>query len=632
MQENFIFINDPEQIKKIDLDEIHNSTVFSFNIYVHKELEKKNISHKIAETYLSKNDKIEIINKTIELLKWHNEDFLNSSFNLYDVNFLSLLDTNELNFLILDHLYDFVIIKRIIESENIDSILMSDSFLKSIQKHPRLKKINVKTFLIDDNYSLAFDTIKFSIPIGSYELPISISRKRFIKLKKLFEKIIYTSFLLWMNPKKQNKSVILIEFNPIQYEELLNEIKKTGVNIILLNRRRSAIWNYKAFKIIRKNNCKFINSSKILQSFQSDFKKYSESLPQKLDDLWKNSEFFESKFQFEGYSFWNAIKDILLSSIKSRIPEFLEFIFISNYISNSLNVTSILSLYENGELEKSLLQSTKNKIPSMLLEHGYVDYVEEISRFDFTTMHTSFNDKIAVWGNKQKNYLLDFRKTDPNSIIVSGSPRHDVFFNISQENAKSNSRKNFLIIPSPLINMTALIDTQIFLKYEELLQKILLILKSFVNVKISVKLHPVQHPSNDFIRNVISNYDPKIQIFQNSSITDHINNSDVIIILDAQQLGPSTPFLESLILKKPIAFITIDDEILPFECATDGSCIYLRSRDDLEKPFFKLLNDKDTINQLIKHGQLHLSKFLSNPGVASKKLANALIALNSIEY
>ena len=118
-------------------------------------------------------------------------------------------------------------------------------------------------------------------------------------------------------------------------------------------------------------------------------------------------------------------------------------------------------------------------------------------------------------------------------------------------------------------------------------------------------------------------------IFQDSSIVEHIRYSDAIIILDAQQLGPSTPFLESIILKKPIIFITVDDEILPFDCATDGSCIYLRSKDDLEKPLFRLLNDEETIAQLIKYGQLHLSKFLSNPGSASKKLANALISLNS---
>jgi hypothetical protein len=628
MQKKLIFLNDPDQIKKINLNEINDSTIFSFNIYVHKELEKKNIKHKIAETYLSKNDKIEIINKTIELLTWYNDDSVNSSFKLYNVNFLSLLDSNELHLLILERLYNFVIVKRIIESENIDSILMPNSFFKSMQSFVNIKKINVKTFSIDDG-SLVFDTFRFTIPIGSYELPISISRKKFIKYKKLFEKIICTSFSLWMNTKKQNKSVILIEFNPITYEKLLNEIKKTGVNIILLNRRRSAIWNYEAFKIIQKNNCKILNSSKILKSFQSEFEKYSELLPKKLDDLWGNNDFFESKFQFEGCSFWHVIKDTLLFSIKSRIPEFLEFIFISNYISTSLNITSILSLYENGELEKSILQSTKNQIPSVLLEHAYVEFIEENSRFDFTTMHTTFNDKIAVWGNKQKNYLTNFRKTNPNSIIVSGSPRHDVFFNTSQENLKINFTKKFLIIPSPIINATALIDTQIFLKYEELVKKTLNILKSFSNIEISVKLHPVKDSSNDFLRKIISNIDPKIKIFQDSSIVKHIRYSDAIIILDAQQLGPSTPFLESLILKKPIMFITVDDEIYPYDCATDGSCIYLRSKDDLEKPLFRLLNDKETIVKLIEYGQLHLSHFLSNPGSASKKLANALISLNS---
>lgn len=630
MQKKFIFINNPIHIKEINLNEINQYDIFSFNVSVHKELEQKNIAHKFAETYLTKNDKIEIFNKTVELLSWYDDKSIDSSFKLHNINFLSLLDSNELLFLILDHLYNFVIIKRIFETENIDSILIPNSFFKSIQNFTSHKKINIETFShVDDEYSLAFDTLRFSMSIGSYELPISISRKQFIKFKKLIEKIIYGSFSLWVDTKKQKKSIILIEFNPAEYEELLSQIKKIGINIILLNRRRSAIWNFKSFKILRKYDCKILNSSKIIQSHNSEFKKYSKLFTKKLDDLWRNDDFFESKFQFEECSFWNLIKDTLLFSIKSRIPEFLEFIFIANYISTTMNVASILSLYENGELEKSILQATKNQIPSILLEHGYVEYIEEISRFDIGEMYTTFNDKIAIWGNKQKNYLINFRKIDPNSIIVSGSPRHDKFFNIVPMIKEKNSTKKILIIPSPIINFTGLIDTQIFIKYEKLFQKIIPILKSFNNVEISIKLHPVHHFSNDFIKKIISDLDPKIKIYQISSIIEHINTSDAIIILDAQLVGPSTPFLESLILKKPIMFITVDDEIIPFDCATDGSCIFLRSKDDLKKPLLKLLYDKDSIEQLIKHGQSHLSKFLSNPGHASEKLAKTLISLNS---
>ena len=39
-----------------------------------------------------------------------------------------------------------------------------------------------------------------------------------------------------------------------------------------------------------------------------------------------------------------------------------------------------------------------NKISNILLEHGYANFVDEVSRFDIFHMYDKFQDKIAVWG------------------------------------------------------------------------------------------------------------------------------------------------------------------------------------------------------------------------------------------
>ena len=112
-------------------------------------------------------------------------------------------------------------------------------------------------------------------------------------------------FNLWFNPTKKEKGILLLEFNTDAYQELLMNLNKTNKPIILLNRRRSAIWNKESLKTLKKfTNCKILDHKKFLNSKdKKDLSQLKKKYLQNLQNLWKNEEFFISLFSKSNISF-----------------------------------------------------------------------------------------------------------------------------------------------------------------------------------------------------------------------------------------------------------------------------------------------------------------------------------------
>jgi hypothetical protein len=231
-----------------------------------------------------------------------------------------------------------------------------------------------------------------------------------------------------------------------------------------------------------------------------------------------------------------------------------------------------------------------------------------------------------VWGKIQKEYLRNFRKIDEKRILQVGSPRHDIFFDVEKE-TKKYSKKQVLIIPSPIVNYSGLTDTETFLRYEKLIKKIIQILQKF-EIDIIVKLHPTQDPSNDFIRNVFKQNDKTIPVFHTTPILEQLKTADAVIHIEPHGVGLSTAILESLIMNIPTMNIVIKNEIFQFDCVREKAILTHLDSDYIEKPIFELLFNENVRNNLIKNTKNHLSNYLVNPGIASKKFAEILNSLN----
>ena len=624
---DIIFVEDNFDIEKINLNQIdlEQSKIFTLNFNAHIILKEKNIQHEIAESYISKNDRVKIFDASVKFRDWHKQHPNLNRLLFKGINIIEVFDLNELQQLFLERLYKLLIVKRILERYKPEKILASESLKYIIESVSFTSKSTIEIFPKHTANSSYFDNYQVNYKIGSLPISFKIKRTRLTKIKKWYEKIVAIQNF-WYDENKVTNGVLFLEFDPTRYEELFNQLKKLGINIILLNTRKSAVWNSKSISIVKKYSCKLINEHQILTNKKAEISKNLSHFESEFNKFWSDIDFLEKTFVFEQCVFWNVMKDPLIQVYKNRLEEFIKLILLSDEILKNSNFRCIVSLYTTGQTENAILKMNNNKISSILLEHGYANFVADVSRFDIFHMYDRFKDKIAVWGKVEKEYLKNFRKIDEKRILQVGSPRHDMFFDVKKE-TKKYSKKQVLILPSPMVNYSGLTDTETFLRYEKLIKKIIQILQKF-ETDIIVKLHPSQDPSNKFIREVFDQNDKTIPIFHTTSILDQLKTADAVIHIEPHGLGLSTAILESLIMNIPTMNIVIKNDIFQFDCVREKAILSHLDSDDIEKPIFELLFNENVRNDLIKNTKNHLSNCLANPGIASKKFAEMLSSSN----
>ena len=217
--------------------------IFSLDIETHNFLENHNISHKIAERYLTKDDHRDIFKHTISFYNWHEDSFVSKKFKFENFNLLSLFDTAELHHILIREIYTFFTVKRIIEKSNPSEILCNSNLMKIVKSISNNKILCEILDDLESNSSSPFEKYSFSFSFLGFNLPIKLSRKNYVKLKNFLESVIGKLFGLHYDLKNSPESILFLEINPEQYSNLLQNIKK---NIIFLNQRRPAVWNWKS--------------------------------------------------------------------------------------------------------------------------------------------------------------------------------------------------------------------------------------------------------------------------------------------------------------------------------------------------------------------------------------------------
>lgn len=597
------------------------SRVLSFNIQTHKILESKNVEHTIAENYLTEDDRLKIFDHTVHCWKWYKENIILKELEFDGINLLGILDTTEFHNLVVNELYNFLIIKRIIEKERPDKIIASDHFTKIIRTFVNIKEIELETLSKTvHEYIVTWDKILIRFNIGKIPISIPVSRSTYTKTKNFVESL--TSSILGLNFKQNKKKTILfLEFNPIQYSELIKHLSKLNKNIVFLNMRRSAIWNFKSTKLLYDQKCKIITQNILNNEEKNKILSLTEDFLKKLNTIWSHSDYFKRFFSIEDHSFWPLIEQPLGEIYRKRLSDYIQLIITAKKIFENYNISCIISLNSMGETEKSIFQTNKDSIPSIMLQHAFTNYVKELTRYDvFDT--SVFEDKIALWGQLQKKHLVENRRVPDDKIIVVGSPRHDSFF--KNDAAINNEPQKTIVITTQNMELSnTLVDTNTYIRLENLFKKILAILKKLSNVRVIVKLHPAQDPGNEYLKKLIYEIDSNILIYQTTPIIEVIKSADIIININSE-LFPSTTMLEGLILNKPILNIVTTDKCYEFDFIKQNAVLSVSDKDDLEKSLTDIiLNDKLRL-ELANRGKKYAECYLTNPGSASKHLAEII--------
>jgi len=622
---NIILIENISDFDVIPKNIIENKNIkkFSFNLDIHEFLKSKKIEHEMADDILNENERLQIFDKMIEFREWHSK-IKSDDYEIEGINLLKMLDSQEFGSFLIPKLINLITIKRIIENEKPKKIIATTSLSEMIKVIIKNYDIELEFFKNEPKELMFWDIITIKFNIGKIPIKFNISRNTYLKIKTYFENFLGFIFSFWYNPiNYKKKSLVFLEFNPEFFSKIFTSLKNYDGDIILVNQRRSAVWGRNSLNIIRKSNCKILKIDNIKNNSEKDkINLLVNQFSKKIHNLFNNSTFFENFFIIENISFWELIKETLEKKYSQRLFSYISMIFNVKYFFNNSDVKCIVHLNEVGETEKSFLEF-KNNIPSILLEHGFVERIEKTKRLDSLANYTKFNDKIAVWGESKKKYLINEYGIEEKNIIVTGSPKHDNYF--SSRIKKKNSRElTLLIAPNPISDICGFSSTKIKLRFKEIITKIFSAVKEFDNLKIIVKLHPIQLQHNHEIQLIIKELDNTIPIFLWTPVIETINQADVVIVISPDIPGTTTMLLESMILGKPTMNVFFDKQIPEFDHVKKNAIFTVLDDNNFQNNLKKFLFDKKFQNDLVDNADNFVMGSLSNPNTASEKFVSIL--------
>jgi len=605
-------IEDTKILKKFLIPE---NKIVSFDFYAHKELKKLGITHELIENYFDLNDQEKIDNLAIKLTtNWYQIESIEELIKFNNLNLGNLLEIELITF-IFETLKKIKGFSKLLEKEKYSIIYASS--LSDVAKFFNQENTNPIEGSKKSEESLYFDKIEIPINFGSKTRTIKISREKYMKIKRFSESFTETIFNLKYK-FENNEAILLLDFNPVIYPNLLKELGSKHENVILLNQRRPAIWNLESMKIVKNSKCKIINLED-LQDIAS-IKKISlckQNISKNLNIMWKNEKKFEEFFSIDGKSFWKLIKNQFQKMVEKRFVEAVNrYIQIENLFQKT-RISSILEWADNGFEEKIVVDiGKKNKIPIYLLQHATAPINEKWNKYhNLMPYFPSSGIKLITWGKAMKNFVLQ-NKILEKQVFDLGSPRHDEFFS-----TQNLSNKNTILIAANgfMHNNFAGNDTRSYQYLEDYFSEICRIVPHISSKQIIVKLHPGQFYYD--MKQLIQEIDPKIPIFQNQNIINSIKKCDIMI-----SLNYSTALLDAMILQKPTMVVLPEKQGFDKEdLVAKGATLYEPNIEKIDEALKNILNNEIVRKNLIKKGNEFVDYYLVNKGNASREVANFII-------
>ena len=606
-----------DEFKKFSME---NTTFVAADYETHKKLVDSNTKHELLDNYLQKKERLELYDFVLSKYTWYENLSRKSDFEFNSINILSLMSSLEFHEFVLTVLIKLFSIKNIISSKSPNEIFVSEKFLKYVKLVHDKNKIHTFDSNLNNEKSFLTNKIELRFNILSKPCTFYISKKNYSSLKKIYENFFCKINNLWLDKKTSKEIILLVEFNTSAYEEMIRTLSKSKKQVVVLNRRRSAIWNKNSIGILKSNNVKILDPEKFFDLHADpEFALEHKRLNENLHELWESKELF-SIFSMKEISFWSLIKDRLKKIYDYRLDDYLKFIFQSRNFLTQLNIKKIICLGESGETENVLLQSVENDVDSILLQHSFLRYNPELKKlqwkYEDQNMLGLTCKKFFLWGNSDLNYFLENSKIQKDQLIISGSPRHDQFLQI-RSSTNSHTIKNILVTLSPISERSGLGDTNLIIKYNYFLEKIFKILNEFNDLKITVKLHPGENPHNSILIDFLKNQS-NITVFQIKNPNELIKKSDLMINISPELYDSSTIMLEGLLLRKPVIQLSLDDELSKVE-PLKSPIIQISEIEHFEQVISKIINDEIYRKEIIEQISNKLNDYLSFQGNSNAK-------------
>ena len=598
--------SDIEDVKR---NMIRKPKIISFSYEAHEILKNNNIEHVISDAYLTRDELVQIQNKCYEIARWFENKEIANKISYQEINLGSLIKI-ELNYLLVPFVKKFVEIEKIVKRFNGADFLVSSVFYQitssmtnSVIQLPDNKKNNVKFY---------YDSVKITLNIWKKNLNLQISRKRYEYLKKIFERFLE---ILFRPRDNNNKTILLIEFNPITYRKLFEAISTSGLNFNIFNRRRPPIWNFRSLFIIKNSGCRIISSRKILnKELQTHIENQKLVFEGNIKSVWQYNEYFDSVFSINGSTFWNFLKPTLIRLFTKRALDAIFEITLTKKMFENQCFSAILVWSETGFTEQILVKIAKKfKVPIILLQHGYFYDSEVNGAYNMNKFQGAYPidaDKYIVWGNIEKKHQIRC-KTPSEKIHVLGSPQHDRILEF-----KERSEKFVLLATSGPVKENALDLTVETIQKNRDAIRIVCQTISKMNKKLIIKIHP--SPDEFDPSDLAHQIDPKIKIVKTGDIASLISNCELVIVIDA-----STVILDAQLFKKPIISIIVKDSDYGIPSILQDGCLYTNI-ENLGDVLRVALGDIQFRETLVDRGTKYVNSYLINQNNATAAVIDLL--------
>jgi len=608
-----------EGIKEEELTNLakkKNSEFITFDYKSHKKLLDRNIHHKLIDDYITDLDRREIFDFSIRCLK-KIEEFNGSVLTFHDINLVNLIDRGELHVFLMNIIPKIKVVGQILQNNNYERIFLASNIYE-IFVDSRFKE-NIRLLNTIQDEFMSFEKIDIPIELGILKTKITISRRKYKIIKHVIEKCIGNFFGLRKNDKKK---IVLLEFNPEVYHDLLKEINRRGFQPVLINFRRSPIFNFKTIRYLIKSKSAIMFPKDWLEKVElEEFEKNKINFFNKMNEVIKNKKNFLN-FDYKGINFSSFLQKTLNRILIQRLDEYIMQILIAESIKSRSDIQGIVTLNFSGETEKAF-SYVQEKIPILYLQHGFANYIESTSHFDVLDDFHLIKNKIAVWGDIIKDYLIRVKAIPENKIIVTGSPKYDSFSRIE----KNKKRKKIMLVTIRPITMVGEGPRiELYEKYKNTLDKLILISNNIENLEIIFKLHPQQNPSNQIIIDMIKKNNNKIKILQFNPIKELLSDCDLHVNIAPDNFDASTVILEAMIMGKPTLNIQLQKNEIEFEFMKAGAIKTINYDSDIKEVIFDLISHHGT-EELINNSQNFLNKYMKNRGNAAKKLIDSVEGL-----
>ena len=612
MKKNIFLVDNGIDIDLLqkEIKNLSENVIYTLDYDIHKKLERKNIPHNLGEDILVEDDFEKIDQTVIGLtencfLKYKNSLVVN------DIYLPELIEHEFFQYLLQQFLKPYIITKLIhrLEINSLNDFTNYSTFIKNIISND----VEYCFYGSSENLSLYHDKIIFN-PINSIPFHLEISRKTFTKLKKPLQGITDTLYNLKPNPN-QKQNVLLVNFDVVEFENLLISLNALNVNYILLNTRKPAITSKKSLQAIKNTNSKIVNLNDFHKNVQSEIISSKQTF-QKTLSLMINDDYFENSFSINGVSFWPSIKQSFFDMCSTRFNESIERIFLLREFFNSFDIALNFLWIDVGQEEKEcILIGKKFSIDSIMIQHGRFQTSKiwnKFAKFLGQFPAPMLSDKQIVWGETSKKYALSYAHSE-NNIIVGGSPRHDKFF---KHNEKKSSNGNIILATTGTMFLSAdTCTTRSQIRYDDYIKEIYRIVKTLDGKNLIIKSHPSQI-LRKIVQELINEFDSSIKLVENANNQELFHDCDMLITFNN-----STTSLEALSQGTPVISLQTESWALEDDIAQSDAIVSVSTLSDCEQSIKKVLYDSDFRTNLIENGFKFLSNYMSNQGNASSSIA-----------